>query len=235
MMEVQTWLDKRYIANNSAVKTASWILNAIEGTQVARVPEASSIGENYAHRDYFHGQGSDLAPGIRELRPLDGKIVHMSAVFESTNTRTLMVAFSAPIWSGPVEESGRQRIGILGMCVELGEFALGRQALLVDTRVDQFEGEPGLILHHSELGVRSGEGELPRLGREVLQRALALRNDRSRPGRIPGAERSGLVEDFVDPFDKKRHLAAIEPVIIRGRPADVGDTGWVVICEEPAE
>ena len=104
--DVQSWLEKRYIANQSAVKTSSWILNGIEGTELARVPEAESIGKNYAHRDYFHGRGRDLTPGsedTRDIRPLPDQVVHMSAVYESTNTATLMVAFSVPIWSDSVE------------------------------------------------------------------------------------------------------------------------------------
>jgi serine/threonine protein kinase len=236
--EIQTWLDKRYIANNSAVKTASWILNASDGTQVARVPEAESIGRNYSHRDYFHGRGRDLPPGSAEsegIRPLAGKIVHMSAVYESTNTATLMVAFSVPIWNGPAEDRGRQRIGILGMCVELGEFAIGRRALLVDTRVDQLEGKPGLVLHHANLGVRAKSSLLPRLSPVVLEEGLALRQDRYQPDRFFGEAKSSIIEGFVDPLDQKVHLAAMEPVIIRGRPAEIADTGWMVIAEEPAD
>jgi hypothetical protein len=236
--EVQTWLDKRFIANSDAVKTTSWILNAIEGTQVARVPEADSIGKNYAHRDYFHGRGRDLVPeleGTVNASPLEGKIVHMSAVYESTNTATLMVAFSVPVWNGPVEDSSRQRIGVLGMCVELGEFAIGRRALLVDSRVDQLEGEPGLVLHHARLGVRGSGGGLPRLDPAILQLGLTLRQDRNQADRFFGESRSSIIEDFIDPLDQTTRLAAMEPVIVRGRAADIADTGWLVIAEEPAE
>ena len=47
--DLQSWLEKRYIANQFAVKTSSWILNGVEGTQLARVPEAASIGKNFTH------------------------------------------------------------------------------------------------------------------------------------------------------------------------------------------
>jgi serine/threonine-protein kinase len=235
---IQTWLDKRYIANNSAVKAKAWFINAIEGTQVARVPEAPSIGENYRHRDYFHGRGKDLprdSDEVRKATPLPDKIVHMSAVFESTNTGTLMVAFSAPIWSHSVEETERQPIAILGMVVELGDFAIGRHAVLADTRVDQIESRRGLILHHPLLGLKSSDEALPRLSDAVVDGAMLLRADRRRASPIQNSTETNILEQFDDPVDGLAHLAAMEPVVIAGRPSNISDTGWVVIAEEAAE
>ena len=235
---IQTWLDKRYIANNAAVKTKAWNINAIEGTQVARVPEARSIGRNYRHRDYFHGRGKDLPRDSEEARqatPLPDKIVHMSAVFESTNTGTLMVAFSVPIWSASVEEPQRQPIGILSMVVELGDFAIGRHAVLADTRVDQIANRRGLILHHPRLGLKSSDEALPRLSDGVVENAMLLRADRRRTGPLPSSPQTSILEQFDDPVDGQTHLAALEPVIIVGRPSNIADTGWIVIAEEAAE
>jgi serine/threonine-protein kinase len=235
---IQTWLDKRYIANNSAVKTKAWFMNAIEGTQVARVPEARSIGRNYRHRDYFHGHGKDLprdSEEVREAAPLPDKIVHMSAVFESTNTGTLMVAFSVPIWSDSVEVAERHPIGILAMLVELGDFAIGRHAVLADTRVDQIENRRGLILHHSRLGLKTAEESLPRLSAVMVEKAMLLRADRRRAGSSQTALASNVLEQFDDPVDRQTHLAAMEPVTIAGRPSNISDTGWIVIAEEAVE
>jgi serine/threonine-protein kinase len=235
---VQTWLDKRYIANSSSTRATSWLINAIEGTQVARVPEAPSIGENYRHRDYFHGRGRDLAPDspqARESTPLPDRIVHMSAVFESTNTETLMVAFSVPIWSAPAEESDRRPIGTLAMTVELGDFAMGRHAVLADTRVDQIESRRGLILHHPRLGLKSADESLPRLSEAMVEKAMLLRADRRRAGPLQPSQETNILEQFDDPVDGKAHLAALEPVVIVGRPSNIADTGWVVIAEEAAE
>jgi hypothetical protein len=235
---IQTWLDKRYIANNAAVKTKAWFMNAIEGTQVARVPEARSIGRNYRHRDYFHGRGKDLprdSEDVQQATPLPDKIVHMSAVFESTNTGTLMVAFSVPIWSDSVEVAQRQPIGILGMLVELGDFAIGRHAVLADTRVDQIDNRRGLILHHPRLGLKSSEERLPRLGDAVVEQAMLLRADRRRAGSNQTSLETKILEQFDDPVDRQPHLAAMEPVTIAGRPSNIADTGWIVIAEEAAD
>ncbi len=235
--EVQRWLDKRYIANNSAVRTASWFVNATDGTQLARVPEGSSIGQNYRHRDYFHGRGRDLpadAPETKSLGPLTDRTVHMSAVFDSTVTQTLMVAFSVPIWSDARERADRTRVGVLCMTVELGDFSTGRSALLVDTRPDQFNGR-GLVLHHPEMGHRTLDEGALRLSSTELDRALQLRRDRRLNGRSLEASPDSISEAFVDPVAKHARLAALEPVIVHGRPAEFADTGWVVIAAETLE
>jgi serine/threonine-protein kinase len=235
---VQSWLDKRYIANSASARATSWFINAIEGTQVARVPEAPSIGRNYRHRDYFHGRGRDLEPGspeTNELTPLPDQIVHMSAVYESTNTHTLMVAFSVPIWSDSAEEPSRKPIGILAMAVELGSFAIGRHAVLADTRVDQIEGRRGLILHHPRLGLKSSDEALPRLTDAVIENAMLLRADRRRSNSIQTSAETNILEQFNDPVDRKPHLASLEPVTIVGRPSNIADTGWVVIAEEAGD
>ena len=174
---VQSWLDKRYIANSSSARATSWFINAIEGTQVARVPEAPSIGRNYRHRDYFHGRGrgpSAEQPGDKRVDSVArSDCAHVGSLREHQHA-TLMVAFSVPIWSDSAEESSRKPIGILAMAVELGDFAIGRHAVLADTRVDQIQSRRGLILHHPRLGLKSSDEALPRLSDAVVESAMLL-------------------------------------------------------------
>jgi hypothetical protein len=50
-----------------------------------------------------------------------------------------------------------------------------------------------------------------------------------------------LIRDYVDPFDPPAAsgdrsdtgtwLAAFEPVLVRGRPTELRDTGWIVIVQ----
>jgi tRNA A-37 threonylcarbamoyl transferase component Bud32 len=233
---VQTWLADRNIENRDAVRSASWLVSAADGTQLARVPKGPSIGQNFRHRDYFHGLGHEIDPGSAEAEtvgPLDERLVHMSAVFDSTVTKTLMVAFSVPIWSDPRETTDRKRIGVLSMTVELGDFSTGPSALLVDTRVDQFGGR-GLVLHHPEMGHLEGQEKALRITAPTLERALLLRRNRAGNGRSVEVARDNLLESFVDPVSDITRLAAIEPVIVHGRHATIGDTGWVVIAAERA-
>lgn len=238
LSELQQWLDKRYIAHNSAVKTSSWILNSLSGTQIARVPEAASIGQNFAHRDYFSGLGRDLDPNQANYTPpapLLDRIVHLSAAFESANTNTLMVAFSAPVWSDGPENLDRLRIGVLGMTVELGDFGIGMNAWLIDTRENSFSNRRGLILHHRNLGLHGRKDRLPYVSDELLELASQLRSSATRPGGTGQQLALAKVVEALDPIDEKSKLVAIAPVTIAGRPSSIADSGWVVAVTESDE
>ncbi len=125
---VQQWLTQRAKLREQATDASTWFLCDAEGRQIARYPlidtETSdvydSIGENFAHRDYYHGNGRDLLIGQRG-EPFHIEQVHISAVYQSSNTSDLKVAFSIPVWS---EETPRQFLGVLGYSVELGRFAV---------------------------------------------------------------------------------------------------------------
>ncbi len=232
--ELQRWLEKRWIVNSDAVRSVCWAVNSVDGTQVARVPETvggkrvGSLGKNYRHRDYFHGEGRDLTPEELaqrgEILPLADKDVYISAVFESTNTKTLMVTFSVPVWSGPPEDVTREKIGTLASPVELGNFSLGSHAMLVDTRLDQLNRRPGLVLHHPDMGRRSSGDRLPYLADAGLR--LAQQANESQLDEV------NVTPTFVDPVRGEQRLAAVEPVVIRGRKRPGRDTGWVVIAME---
>jgi serine/threonine-protein kinase len=240
---LQSWLYRRYVDagfdKGLGVKSSSWIINAADGTQVARIPQTASIGDDFEHRDYFHGRGRDLtdAEVEAEIVPPLSKPAHMSAVFESTNTGTLMVAFSVPVWSDSLENVGRRSIGTVGMTVQIGDFEILPKAVLINTRPDQLEGAPkaGLVLHHPKLGHRSREELPPRLVGASLEHALRLGELAldDRPG--TAAELDPLVEDFQDPVvgsSGGRWLAAFAPVVVKGRPRPIAATGWVVIMED---
>lgn len=232
--EVQTWLEKRFIAHTQSLKSVSWFINAANGTQVARVPEAASIGQNFSHRDYFHGQGIDFTPQAiagRTMPPMTMP-VHMSAVYESTITHTLMVAFSVPIWDSPPETVERKPLGVLSMAVELGAFPLGRSVILADTRRDALNQSSGLVLHHEKLGARSLTDVPPRLDSKTIELALSLRQAAVQGGDLRSRSEQVLQESFVDPLTHARVLAAMEPVVVPGREKSIADTGWIVVVVE---
>lgn len=231
--ELQSYLKHRFDAASPNIKCKSWTLTGEKGVQFARAPWGSSIGHHYGHRDYFHAKGADLKPGSDEAiaaRPFNDRSVHMSAVFESTVTRNLMVAFGVPIYHpDDIDESGRP-IGILMMSVELGDFDLENNAMLVETRVDQLTHERGLILHHKDLGLSSKNDLPPRLTTEYLQKILRWKEQRSRTETRKAIH---ILSDFNDPLTNYQGLAAIEPVIVNRKNQPASDTGWVVIVKEP--
>ena len=231
---LQAWLQTRYINNREAVKTDSWFAQAEDGTQLARVPWGESIGRNYAHRDYFNGIGYDLLPeDVAAMSdppgPLADRVVHMSAVYESTNTRTLKVTFSVPVYDAERNQSNPKKIGVIGMSVELGDFAMDPTTWLIDTRTDQIDHQRGLLLQHPELGQRSGDDELFHVSADLVAEILELRRERlrSEPLTVKGVTRT-----IADPVDGSSRKVAIEPVVIRGRPAAIADTGWIVVVAE---
>jgi serine/threonine-protein kinase len=232
---LQSWLERRFIANQSDIKTICWCIYDVHGTQQARVPIAGSVGRNFRHRDYFHGEGRDLneteLQRRHDIAPLSDRIVYISNVFQGANTQTLLVTFSVPIWDKPPEMVDRKKIGVLAMPVELGDFGLGSHAILVDTREDQLNHRAGLVLHHPRLGLRRSADELVYLTESDLGRALSLRQDRRVGDQFAALRRANVFENFADPLSQER-LAAMEPVIIRGRDRDTADTGWVVVVTE---
>jgi len=244
---LQTWLEKRYIAQREPIKNTSWFINSSDGTQVARVPERNSRNQVYEsigkpsgfrHRDYFHGLGRDLSEEEAKQslpKPLE-QPVHMSIVFQSTNTDKLMVAFSVPITSAAPDALPDRdapdvtTIGVMAMTVELGDFEILRTAMLIDTRPDQLRGvaRSGLVLHHPEMGPRSRDLLPPRLNGAAYEHVVRVSDDSD-------GQLDPLVESFRDPVlgeSAGEWLAAFKPVTIKGRPRKIARTGWVVIVED---
>lgn len=231
--ELQSYLKRRFDANAPNIKCKSWTLTGTKGVQFARAPWGTSIGHHYGHRDYFHAQGADFEPGSPEAiaaRPFSDRPIHMSAVFESTVTHHLMVAFGVPVHHPDDEDESGAPIGILTMSVELGDFDLENNAMIVETRVDQLTKKRGLILHHRDLGP-SSESELPpRLAEDYLQKIVDWQDkNKSRTS----TKSINILQEFEDPLTTYRGLAAVEPVIVGRRNHKVSDTGWVVIVKEP--
>jgi hypothetical protein len=244
---LQAWLQGVSDTHRVRARAESWFVTDAAGVQRARVPyDDTTVGTNFAFRDYFHGGGRDLsadeATGVRPLQE-----AHRSNVFRSQATDDLMVAFTVPIWGEADPGGGRTVLGVLGMTVELGQFEalqLGpgseQVAVLVDTRADS-SGRRGLVVHHAELARLQAElrdeerrsGTLPSyyVLPEALERFGRLseaRSARARPSDANVPSTLAFEEDWRDPVGGPYTgpwLAAFEPV---------RDTGWVVVVQERA-
>ncbi|MDG1892349.1 MAG: protein kinase [Verrucomicrobiota bacterium] len=224
-------------ARLDGVQAESWFICNGDGIQLARHPSGSSIGGNFAHRDYFHGNAVDLSPGERGSPP---HIIreYLSVPYASSNDQKLKVALTCPVFSHPEGTAQRTFLGVLGMSIKLGDFEVlrgnladGQIAVLANSGWDHFTGkaEKGLILHHPNL--RSTEDSiesplLPRLGKSLLQRL------RESPG-------GSYTTDYIDPAAqnpkerRKRWTAAFEPVRLRNEFGWDTNRGWIVIVQRP--
>ena len=107
------WLTQaRLLTDPSKNGDTSWFLCDAKGFQRWRSPlDKSTIDQNWAHRDYFHGLGSDFDQ--KNVRPIE--MPHISEAFQSKATNQMMVALSVPVRDG----SGKV-IGILARTTHLG-------------------------------------------------------------------------------------------------------------------
>ena len=250
---LQQWLDRRRHEYPPDVACRCWFIQSQDGIQVARSPEYeesgtrfSSLGVNFAYRDYFHGAGRDdderLAPRLARP-PL--RQVHNSTAMESTNEGDLIVAFSVPICQDDREEP----IGILAMTISLGRFAdlqvnlpAGQKVLLVETRqyyLQRQYPEPhrvrgeGLILHHKDF-INRKEERLPHVSDDVvwfMRRAVGQHRTTATAGSLDNL----LPQDYRDPVardENGRWLAAFAPVLVSARIEPQEETGWFVIVQQ---
>jgi serine/threonine protein kinase len=251
---LQDWMDKcgeRY----SHIDPRTWIIYAVDGTQVARYPSkdknnqlSKTLFSNFAFRDYFNGKGEDEERGFQWPPLRESKF---SVAMESRSSdQDLIVAFSTPI----KDQTGDHVIGVIGMTVGLGKFAdlnidlpAGQKVLLVDTRqyymrrnakVDdqRKQSGEGLILHHEDLGDLKSRESLHRLDDATIQRLRSAKREWT--SSESGQWMDNLLDaDYHDPVAKKTDgpwLAAFAPVILTARQKDskAYDTGCFVIVQQ---
>jgi hypothetical protein len=235
---LQNWLGARKADHEREAPADSWFINDVRGIQVARSPRSpASLGGNYAHRDYFHGQGADFEENAPKLKPITAP--HLSAVYRSTSSGHLKVAFSVPIENG-LRGKDRGIVGVLAMSVDLGEFNVlvkqlppGQELVIIDLRPSNIDEETrrGLVLHH-QVETASERGEVPPwIGRELLaqidQQLAGMAGRRAEAG-------TSLLEYRDEAITQgKPYWGALKAVIDRRPEEQVFDTRWVVLVQEP--
>jgi serine/threonine protein kinase/class 3 adenylate cyclase len=230
------WLGAKKSDYDSRAPAESWFINDRAGRQIARSPRSDrSTGESYAYRDYFHGQGADLPEGATDIEPIASQ--HLSAVYQSTTTGHLKVAFSVPIENGRTGDA-RQVVGVLAMAVDLGEFNVLRtklpeecEVVLVDLRRETIEGETrrGLVLHHhGREAFRRGQ-PTPWIGDELLAQIDQALGASYSPDSVV------MLDRYSDPVVSggRAYRGALKPVVDQRPDRELGDTGWLVLVQEP--
>jgi hypothetical protein len=215
----------------------SWFITDAQGIQVARSPRSESThGANFALRDYFHGQGVDLPSGTAAPKPIDES--HLSAVYRSTSTGSLRVAFSVPITNGR-GGSSREVYGVLAMSVDLAEFNVSEKKLpadyeivLIDLRQAVIDGQSrrGLVLHQ-QTRTATGDADVPRwIGSDLLARI-----DRAVEAEKSSSHGSLLLDDYRDDTLTHGQLysGAIERIVEQRPEGESRDVHWLVLVQEP--
>ncbi|MEM9943867.1 MAG: hypothetical protein AAF939_20060, partial [Planctomycetota bacterium] len=154
-------------------RAASWFVSDRFGNQLASVFDGENVtlGGNFCYRTYFTGMEKDLEltdariaysedPEKLSQRPIIQR-PHLSAVFQSKQSKTWKIAFSAPI------RRYGEIAGIVAVTADLGQFiefphSFGQYTMLVDGRKGEFSGsvlehpayEPAIQLEELQVGKR---------------------------------------------------------------------------------
>lgn len=235
---LQAHLTERYVhaQHVDGIKFESLFINGVDGEQFARVPKTASIGENFAYRDYFHGQHMDLPKGSS---PPPSAVPVLSVVFISVNTHQPYVALSVPIWGQDGEAGRRSVIGRLGMSIAVGDLGmfdhLGTEEvpMLVETRKYNWGDTQsyGLVVHHPDFmrnqsGGTNTPDSLPRVSDESVD---AMIQSWKRMASGSGGNSALITGDFVEPIQSQKLEAAFASVIVPGRENEVRETGWFIV------
>lgn len=228
---LQSWLEANRAQYDESLKlrSSSWFITDAQGTQIARASPSATIGQSFAHRDYFHGQGRDLEENSDSV-PAPITQPRQSTVYASGTTGELKVAFSTPI------KDLNTVVGVLAMSVMLGDFAEFKQTddnagsveiLLVDMREDFIGKKPhtGLVLHHRYLGRYARDGVPVRLSPDLLEPKPGVRLG-DREIKLPRYD-----DVFVD-RDEGPFWGAAVPVTAERLPPEQRGS-WIVIAQEP--
>lgn len=214
-----------------------------------------SIGENRAHRTYFHGGVADFPPFHRpqpNAQHIDR--THLSAVFLSTTQRVWKVAISTPIYReippSPGDEGGageKAFAGILVLTVSLGDFEISRSevsplrdrfAVLVDGRGGTDRGT--ILQHPLYVELQGTLGYIPQTFFDADYRVPeALLADKSgqiyddplsQYGRSPMTTSDPKVAELARKYDRT-WLAAAAPVLPPIGAAENSKSGLVVLVQ----
>lgn len=221
----------------------SWFLTDAQGFQRWRDPMSrTSYDENFAWRDYFHGQGEDRRDwqGRRDVPPLDRP--HISAPFRSTSTGDLKIALSYP-----VRDAQQRIVGVLSRTIQLGKLLGSYKRLIGEDQRDRngervlavldLRRDGGTVLDHPWMT----QANLKKLdGDEVFDRLTVWPEQQQELEDLRRLVREGkpvngqnLDRKYYDPVRK------VDPEADRqfGMPWlaafwPVGDKGWYAVVQE---
>lgn len=221
-------------------KDTSWFLIDAEAIQIYRNPLGPTLGDQFLHRDYFHGHGLEYSPDRipDDIQPIQRP--HVSRSFVSQATNRYMVALTVPVFS-PGATSGQENvIGVLGRTTHLGELLQewaenirGRHdaSSSPDRLITLADARDGKILDHLIMSPDVDGQKSAQPGRKLNELYIpeeALQELTLEAGQDPN--QGWQIASYRDP------AAAVEPETYGGEwlaaVSPVGDTGWITIVQE---
>jgi serine/threonine protein kinase/class 3 adenylate cyclase len=216
-----------------------WFIDDRRGVQIAHSPtDVDSRGVNYALRDYFHGQGVDYPAGEPAKPPIEQP--HLSAVYRSSSTGRLHVAFSVPIENSQ-RGAEHKVLGVLAMAVDLGEFTVlekdlsaGFEVVLIDMRQSVIDGQSrrGLVLHHQTHDADRASQNPSWVGSDLLARIDKLLSADQSQSESNGLMLTEYRDDAIT--DGRLYNGALERIIDQRPEGESRDRHWLILVQEPA-
>ncbi len=220
----------------------SWFFCDGKGFHRWRHPFDATVNDGYfAHRDYFHGRGTEYS---RDALPKDIEPIrrpYISLAYQSSSTKRNVVALTVPVF----DASGKTVIGVLGRSTGLGQLLAqyessirgrntsDRMIALVDRRNWRLLDHSGLKNPEVTRKLTPDEFERLHVSDEMVPRIKqAEEEEKRRDASDPKADSEIRIQltDYRDPLSTLNAeqfggdwLAAFCPV---------GRTGWTAIVQE---
>ncbi|HVJ85569.1 MAG TPA: serine/threonine protein kinase [Caulifigura sp.] len=202
----------------------SYFVVDASGVQIYRDPPDMTIGQNFAYRDYFHGQGKELNPAQASgIAPRESSGI--SLAYRSQSSGQYKVSVAVPIWN-------RKRtvvLGVLARSINLGELLSQWEGAIADPTpnshdhflalVDMREN-PAYLLDHPWISEPASRQLEDRAFKELLQ---------VDPDQREIIETSESDTRYVDPIGNLDSRYA-GPWLAGFAP--VGKIGWYAIVQE---
>ncbi len=245
---ISQWLNERYTYWNTQfgeqTKASYWYVLDRNGVLRGVTPAGEElVGTYFGYRDYFHGQGHQLAPDGQVPKPIQQSC--RSNVFRSQPNNRLAVSLSVPI-SAPNDPT--QVLGVLVMESDLGHFAefqgsRNQAAVLIDTRPDD-SGRRGSIVEHPQLNANRESNQRTHefyVETSTLAELDAIRQKKQ--DRLNGDEKTQanrasaptILHSYHDPvagFEGDPLIAVVEPISFRQEGVPFRESGWFLLVQE---
>ncbi len=202
----------------------SYFVVDARGVQLYRSPEDTTIGQNFAYRDYFHGRGEELPPeDAAGVQPR--KSPGISLAYRSQSSNQYKVSVAVPIWNSKRTEV----LGVIARSINLSELLTQWESSISKITPNSRDRFLALVDMREEHAYLLDHPWLTELASQELEDADLKKSLQLSPEQREIVETSQSNARYDDPIAKRDEryagpwLAAFAPV---------GKTGWYAVVQE---